>query len=131
MEFLTTYIAIISGFTPLDISPRRRLDDVIKTISGLPFGGTDASLPIAYATENRMDVDTFVIYTDNETWHGKEHVTEALCRYRDKTGIPAKLMAVGMTATEFSVVDPADAGQMNVVGFDGDTPAFISDFARG
>ena len=120
-----------NGFTPLDISPRRRLDDVVRTVSGLPFGGTDAALPIIYADKHGILVDTFVIYTDNETWGGKEHVTQALWRYRDKTGIPARLIAVGMTATEFSVVDPKDALQMNVVGFDGDTPAFITDFSKG
>ena len=119
------------GFTPLDISPRRRLDDVIRTISDLPFGGTDASLPIAYATEHGIAADAFVIYTDNESWHGKEHVTQALRRYRDKTGIPAKLVAVGMTATDYSVVDPADGGQMNVAGFDAEAPAMITDFVRG
>ena len=119
------------GFTPLDVSPRRRLDDVVAAVSGLPFGGTDASLPIAYATERGLAVDVFVVYTDNETWGGKEHVTQALRRYRDRTGIPAKLVACGMTATRFSVVDPEDPLQMNVVGFDGDAPAFISDFARG
>lgn len=120
-----------SGFTPLDISPRRRLDDVIRSISGLPFGGTDASLPIAHAMENNLKFGAFVIYTDNETWSGREHVTQALQRYRDKTGIAARLVAVGMTATDFSVVDPSDPLQMNVVGFDADAPAIIADFVRG
>lgn len=120
------------GFTPLpDVSPRRRLDDVVASISRLPFGNTDASLPIAYATANGIEVDAFVIYTDNETWDGKQHVTEALREYREKTGIQARLIAAGMTATDYSVVDPADPLQMNVVGFDANAPAVISDFVRG
>jgi len=36
-----------------------------------------------------------------------------------------------MTATEFSVVDPCDSLQMNVVGFDAEAPAIIADFVRG
>ena len=119
------------GFTPLAIAPDQGLDHVIRMIGGLPFGGTDASLPIAYALEHGIEVDAFVIYTDNETWAGPEHVTEALQRYRDKMGIAARLVCVGMTATEFSVVDPRDPLQMNVVGFDAEAPAVIADFVRG
>ena len=37
------------GLTPLAISPRQRLDDAVKTVSGLPFGGTDCALPMLYA----------------------------------------------------------------------------------
>jgi len=119
------------GFTPLDVSPRRRLDDVVRSVSDLPFGGTDAALPIAYAARHGIPADAFVIYTDNETWAGREAVTQALRRYRDRTGIPARLVAVGMTATEYSVADPADPLQANVVGFDADAPAIIADFVRG
>jgi 60 kDa SS-A/Ro ribonucleoprotein len=36
-----------------------------------------------------------------------------------------------MTSTGFSIADPADAGMMDVVGFDSATPELISDFARG
>jgi 60 kDa SS-A/Ro ribonucleoprotein len=120
-----------NGFSPLDISPRRRLDDIVRTVSNLPFGGTDAALPIAHAIENNLKVGAFVIYTDNETWSGRQHVTQALKRYRDKTGIAARLVAVGMTATDYSVVDPEDPLQMNVAGFDADAPAIIADFVRG
>jgi 60 kDa SS-A/Ro ribonucleoprotein len=36
-----------------------------------------------------------------------------------------------MTATEFSIADPGDAGQLDVVGFDTGTPDLISAFSRG
>ena len=32
-----------SGLTPLAISPRQRLDDVVRSIGDLPFGGTDCA----------------------------------------------------------------------------------------
>jgi 60 kDa SS-A/Ro ribonucleoprotein len=38
---------------------------------------------------------------------------------------------VGMTATQFSIADPKDAGMLDVVGFDGATPNIISSFAKG
>lgn len=114
--------------TPLDISPRMRLDQVIQNISGLPFGGTDCALPMLWALERGLDVDAFVIYTDSETWAGRIHPTQALKQYRERTGIPAKLVVVGMVANEFSIADPNDSGMMDVIGFDTATPNLISDF---
>jgi len=120
----------VPAVTPLPLTRGQRLDDVVRTMTGLPFGRTDCALPMLYALYHNLEVDTFVIYTDNETWAGKIHVHQALQMYREKSGIPAKLVAVGMTATEYSVADPKDAGQMNVVGFDSSAPAVIADFSR-
>lgn len=119
-----------SRFIPLSISPRQRLDDAIRNISGLPFEGTDCALPMIWAMENNVQVDSFVVYTDNETWAGDIHPFQALQQYRQKTGIPAKLIVVGMTATDFSIADPNDAGMMDVVGFDTATPQIIADMAK-
>lgn len=110
------------------ISPRQRLDNVCKTVSRLPMGGTDCSLPMLYALDRKLDIDCFIVYTDNETWHGDIHPYQALRLYREKTGIAAKLVVVGMTATEFSIADQSDAGMLDVVGFDAAAPAIIADF---
>jgi 60 kDa SS-A/Ro ribonucleoprotein len=118
------------NFRPLSISPRQRLDDVVRSISDIPFGATNASAAINYAMKNKISTDVFVIYTDNETWSGKEHVSVALQNYRQKFVRDTRLVSVGMTATEFSVVDPKDVRQMNVVGFDAGAPGVISQFAR-
>jgi 60 kDa SS-A/Ro ribonucleoprotein len=120
-----------AALTPLAISSRQRLDDALRTVSNLPFGGTDCALPMLYALERNLEVDAFVIYTDNETWAGTIHPHEALRRYRDRTGIPAKLIVVGMTSTGFTIADPTDAGSLDVVGFDTGTPQLISSFVRG
>lgn len=66
-----------------------------------------------------------------KTWAGRIHPAQALRNYRQKFGIPAKLVVCGMTATEFSIADQNDAGQMDVIGFDTATPQVIADFARG
>ena len=120
-----------SGMMPLSISPRQRLDDVLKAVDGLPFGGTDCALPMIWALENRIEVDTFVVYTDNETWAGKVHPFQALAEYRHRMGRAAKLVVVGMTATGFTIADPSDPGMLNVVGFDTAAPQVMADFARG
>jgi 60 kDa SS-A/Ro ribonucleoprotein len=119
------------GLTPLAISSRQRLDDAAKAVSDLPFGGTDCALPMLYATAKQRTIDTFVIYTDSETWAGDIHPAQALRAYRQASGIDARLVVVGMVSNGFSIADPADQGMLDVVGFDTATPQLISDFARG
>lgn len=114
--------------TRLNISPRQRLTDAVNEVSGLPFGGTDCAQPMLYAEKNNLPVDAFVIYTDSETWAGSIHPVQALKRYRQKTGIPAKLIVVGMVANDFTIADPNDAGMLDVVGFDTSAPTVIGDF---
>lgn len=116
---------------PLRISPRRRLDDALRVVDEMPMGGTDCAQPMLYALAKGLEVDTFVVYTDNETWHGEIHPHQALRQYRERTGIPARLVVVGMTATEFSIADPSDPGMLDVAGFDAAVPSLISQFARG
>jgi 60 kDa SS-A/Ro ribonucleoprotein len=74
------------GLTPLAISPRQRLDDVVKTVSELPFGGTDGALPMRCAQAQEREVDAFVIYIDSETWAGDVHPAQALRDYRPTQG---------------------------------------------
>ncbi|MBC8103316.1 MAG: TROVE domain-containing protein [Cytophagales bacterium] len=120
----------VSGLTPLSLTSRQRLDDVLQTVRSLPMGGTDCALPMVWALQNRLEVDAFVVYTDSETWHGSIHPVQALREYRDRMGIPAKLIVVGMLANAFSIADPSDAGMLDVVGFDTASPQLIADFAR-
>jgi hypothetical protein len=90
---------------------------------------TDCAQPMIYALENKLEVDCFSIYTDNETWSGSVHPFQALRAYRERMGIPAKLVVVGMVSTGFTIADPSDAGMLDVVGFDSAAPAIIADFA--
>ncbi len=118
-------------FRRLDISPRRRLDDNLRTIANMTFGSTDCSLPMVWALKEKLDFDTFVVYTDNETYAGHIQPFEALRQYRQARGIDARLIVVGMTATQFSIADPRDPKMLDVAGFDADTPSMISGFSRG
>lgn len=120
-----------TALQPLAVSPRQRLDDALKVVDAMPMSGTDCALPMVHATEKGLEVDTFVIYTDNETWAGNIHPHQALAEYRRRSGINAKLIVVGMTATDFSIADPADPGMLDVVGFDAAVPSLITEFARG
>ncbi len=113
----------------LKITPRMRLDQVCEVIQKSNFGGTDCGKPITWAMEKKVGVDVFGIYTDNETWAGNIHPTQALQSYRQKMGRNAKEYVVGMAANPFTIADPNDAGQLDVVGFDASVPAVIADFA--
>lgn len=118
------------GISPLPLSPRQRLGDAVASVANLPFGGTDCAAPMLYALERGLMVDAFVVYTDSETWAGDVQPVEALRRYRQATGIPARLVVVGLVSNGFSIADPTDAGMLDVVGFDAAAPALIADFLR-
>jgi 60 kDa SS-A/Ro ribonucleoprotein len=120
--------AFCDRLVPLTISRRQRLDDIVKAVDRLPFGGTDCALPMLAALEAKEEVDAFVVYTDSETWYGDVHPVQALERYRQKTGIAARLIVVGMVSNGFTIADPNDAGMLDVVGFDAAAPAVMADF---
>ena len=122
---------VVDGIAPLGLSARQRLDDIVQTVSSLPFGGTDCALPMLYALDRGIAVETFIIYTDSETWAGDLHPVQALRRYREHAGIASRLIVVGMVSNGFSIADPDDAGMLDVVGFDTAAPQLMSDFAAG
>lgn len=113
----------------LAISPRQRLDDVVRYMASLDFGGTDCALPMLEAHRTKMHVDAFCIFTDSETWAGDIQPVQALRQYRQAQNRPnAACVVVGMTATEFSIASPDDRRMLDVVGFDTATPEAISQF---
>jgi hypothetical protein len=75
-------------------------------------------LPMLYAQAHGRRIDTFVIYTDSETWAGDVHPPEALRDYRRASAIEARLVVVGMASNGFSIADLNDPGMLDVVGFD-------------
>ncbi|MFC6592019.1 TROVE domain-containing protein [Deinococcus lacus] len=118
-------------FRSLGITPRDTLGAAMKKAQSASFGATDCAQPMLWAAEQGVEVDTFVVYTDNETWAGKVHPKVALDRYAQKMGIQPKLIVVGLTATGFSIADPQRADMLDVVGFDGAAPSVMAGFARG
>jgi len=120
-----------AGVSRLDISPRRRLDDIVNYTRSQPAGGTDCALPMVWATQHHVEVDTFVVYTDNETWAGVMHVDEALEQYRQRMSRDARLVVAAMTATGSSLCDPKDPMSMDISGFDSTCPQLISNFSAG
>jgi hypothetical protein len=121
------------GFRNFDHLVRRgmTLDQFIRATDA-PYGATDCSLPMLRAMEQGLDVDVFIIMTDNETFAGKVHPQVALENYRVRANKPdAKLIVVGMTANSLTIADPNDRNTLNLAGFDASMPEIIAMFVRG
>ncbi len=106
------------------------LDDAIKVVSNIPFGGTNIASPIQWALANKLPIDMISCYTDNETYWRDLHPCQALQIYRDKMGINTKFISVSMCSNMTTVADPSDPGMLDIVGFDTATPKVISEFAN-
>ncbi len=119
------------SFVDLGLRASMDLAAVARKLYMSNFGSTDCSLPMTYALQNRLEVDCFSVYTDNETYAGRQHPSGALREYREKMGIDAKLIVCGMTATGFSIADSNDLGMLDCVGFDANAPAVMAEFVRG
>ena len=119
-----------AGITPLEVSKTDRLDRVCQYMARLPMGRTDCAMPMIYADVAKIDADMFVVLTDNETYAGIVHPTVAMAKYRRNRVKDARLAVIGMTATSFTIADPKDPRQMDLVGFDSATPTILSAFAN-
>lgn len=112
----------------LPISRSMDLGTVLDTISGLPFGSTDCALPMRWAREQELDVDHFVVLTDNETWYGPERPDVALRRYRQARMPQATLAVCAMTSASFSIADPDDPGMLDICGADANLPRLLREW---
>lgn len=127
--------ALVRGFSgnfvDLGVSAKDSLNTVMRKISNKNFGGTDCSLPMVWAEKEGVAIDTFAVFTDNETYAGRIHPHQALVSYRKATGIAARQAVFGVSATNFTIADPKDTGTMDFVGFDASAPAVFADFSAG
>lgn len=118
-------------FRDLGVTAEDSLSEAMRKTNNMNFGATDCALPWVWARVNSVEVDTCVTLTDSETWSGSVHPTQALAMYRQIMGVPARSVVAGMVSNGFTVADPRDAGQMDVVGFDAGAPQVIADFSAG
>jgi 60 kDa SS-A/Ro ribonucleoprotein len=131
----TEPLVMVNGFStslrPIDISENDSLETVNRKFRAGGYGGTDCAQPMVYAKAQGLDIDTFTVWTDNETWAGRIKPSQALVDYRKSSGIDARLAVVGLAATPFTIADPKDSGMMDFVGFDSGAPRVLADFSAG
>uniref|UniRef100_A0A914CSU9 TROVE domain-containing protein n=1 Tax=Acrobeloides nanus TaxID=290746 RepID=A0A914CSU9_9BILA len=129
-----TCMAFQSEFVPLPFDKTWEMQNIIKYVDSMDTGGcwTYCELPMIWATKEKKEFDAFIVFTDNETSHGKVKPYEAMKEYREKLNLPnSKLIVAGMTATEFTIADPLDPGMLDVVGFDSAVPELVHNFILG
>lgn len=120
------------GLVDLGISGSDSFSEVMNKVERNTFGGTDCALPMKHALANKIEIDTFIVVTDSETWAGEGHPHEMLKKYNKQMNRNAKLVVVAAEATEFTIADPNDPEHMlDVSGFDSSTPKVIADFSAG
>ncbi|MGP4103837.1 TROVE domain-containing protein [Nonomuraea sp. KM90] len=93
-------------------------------------GGTDLALPFLYAEREKLDADGIVIFTDNVTWAGQHHPSQALASYRATVSARARVMVASMTANGYTIADPRDAGVLQMTGLDASLPLAINQWMR-
>ncbi len=115
----------------LKISKRMTLGEVTEHVRSVQGGSTDGSVPLSWALKNKIKVDAFVNYTDNETWCGEQKVFQALKEYRKSMGIEAKMITMATTGTGYGVGETKDEGSLDIVGFDSSAPQTATQFILG
>jgi 60 kDa SS-A/Ro ribonucleoprotein len=93
-------------------------------------GGTDASLPVKYAMSQKLkNLDGILQITDNISWAGDRHASEALMNIRDKFARDIRLVNLAMTANRATIVDPRhESFAMEMAGFDASAPQIANLF---
>jgi 60 kDa SS-A/Ro ribonucleoprotein len=71
-------------------------------MDNMPFGSTDCSLPMQYALQRKIMVDVFIVLTDNETYFGSIHPSQALEKYRREVNPGAKLCVCAFAVSGLS-----------------------------
>lgn len=112
-------------FVDLGITYKDRLETAANRVYQLGFGGTNCSLPMQYALQNKLGIDKFVVITDSET-NGGTHASQELVKYRKAMNKNAGMIVCATSATKFSIADPNDPKQLDIVGFSPDVPRIIA-----
>lgn len=117
-----------NDFIPLNISPRRRLDDNLKSINNLPFSSTDISLPFTWAQRHKKEYDAFIVITDSETNCNRINPIDAFKEYKKKMELPdTKLIVLATSVSNFSIGE-TNKHVLNVCGFDENVCTIMNDF---
>lgn len=109
---------------PQPITPRMKIDDLILGVGE----GTDCSAPVQHALQEKTPYDAIVMFTDNETWYGSDHVTTWFQRYKQEKNKDCKLVVCSMTSSNANIVDTKDPNQLGIVGLDGNVAMLINSF---
>ncbi len=118
-------------FIDLNITRRDSFRSALKKASNQNFGGTDASVAYSWAIKNKYQADVICFWTDNESWAGNRHPTQALQEYRRKVNPNVKAIYITLAPYNITLVDPQDNNSWDLAGFDPGIPRLIQTIALG
>lgn len=125
-----TFMGFGDKIEPININESSNLKTVEQECH-YNMGGTDCSLPMIYALNHRIDVDTFITFTDNESWAGSIHPIQALANYNKQMNRKAKLISVAMTPNNTSICPQNEGNVLDIAGFDASIPIIMYNFIEG
>lgn len=129
-----TAMAFCHELRPVKLHARMSLNEVVRELQALGryMGGTDCALPMIDATQRKLPIDGFVVYTDAQSWAGQTHPFQALKTFREKMNKPnARMIEAAFVPYGQTLVDAADPGMLTTCGFDTALPNLIADFLTG
>ncbi|MBD2162935.1 TROVE domain-containing protein [Calothrix membranacea FACHB-236] len=118
-------------FRELGITAKDTFSSALRKASNQNFGGTDASVAYDWMIKNKFKADVVCFWTDNESWAGHKHPSQALAQYREKVNPNAKAVYVTLAPYNITLVDPKDPLSWDLAGFDPGTPRIIQMLATG
>jgi 60 kDa SS-A/Ro ribonucleoprotein len=129
----TRYMPMVFSNTlePMKLSNTSSIDDVLKELREHSGASTDIGLPVKYALEKNIPIDTFISITDNEVNTGY-HPATWMKKYRSKMNLPeSKFITIAMQANGITVADPKDPYMLDVEGCSADTQDMVINYIRG
>ncbi|MBW4559675.1 MAG: TROVE domain-containing protein [Mojavia pulchra JT2-VF2] len=118
-------------FRELGITAKDTFSSAVAKASNQNFGGTDASVAYDWMIKNNFKADVVCFWTDNESWAGSKHPSQALTQYRKKVNPDVKAVYVTLAPYQITLVDPQDQLSWDLAGFDPGTPRIIQMLAIG
>ena len=118
-------------FRDLGITAKDSFSSAIAKASNQNFGGTDASVAYDWMIQHKFKADVVCFWTDNESWAGNRHPSQALAEYRKKVNPQVKAVYVTLAPYQITLVDPQDSLSWDLAGFDPGTPRIIQMLATG
>ena len=107
------------------------LSRTLNQFDHMRFGATDCSLPFAWAVQEGIPVEDFIVYTDSETNSNRIAPHKMLNNYRQQKGIDGKLVVVATCANSVSIAEPGNPNMLDVAGWSPDVPSIVANFCRG
>ncbi len=94
------------------------------------WGGTNVGKVYDYAMSRKLRIDTFVFFTDGESWGGT-HAFQRLNVYRKAYNPRARAIYVTITPGFRGLADPQDVDSLTIGGFDPTAIKLMQEFSLG